>query len=61
MQYDALPESADQADDQIADQPEAAALHHPPRQPAGDDANNEYDQKALVRKEHGHPQSSSPR
>ena len=40
-------EGADDADDDIADQPEAAAFHDHAGQPAGDGADNQPNDKAL--------------
>src|SRR5215813_5603270 len=46
-------ESADQTDDQIANQSEAAALHNPTGQPAGNDADDQNDQETLIGQIHG--------
>jgi len=41
-------ECTDEADEQIADQSEAAALHHPARQIAGYDADNDDYEQTLI-------------
>ena len=43
-------EGADQADDQIADEPKSAALHDSAGQPAGNNSDDKDDEKALVGK-----------
>jgi hypothetical protein len=46
-------ERADHSDDQIPDETKAAASYNLTRQPAGDDANHDYDKETLVRQAHG--------
>src|SRR5262249_36037440 len=53
-------ESADQTDEQIANQPDAAALHTPPAQPPGNDADDKNDQETLMGKIHGLPPQPVP-
>src|ERR1700761_3644045 len=45
-------ESADQADQQIPDQPETSAFHHTAGEPPGNDSDKNNDQQALVGKMH---------
>ena len=46
-------ECADNTDNQVANKPEAAAPHDLARQPAGNDADHQYDDEAFIRKVHG--------
>jgi hypothetical protein len=46
-------ESADQADDKIANQAESAAARHTPGKPAGNNADDKDHQKTLIGKVHG--------
>ena len=43
---------ADQTDDQITHQSKTSPLHHPARQPSGDDSHNEDDEKTLIGQVH---------
>lgn len=53
-------ESADQTDDQIANQSEAAALHNPTGQPARNDTDDQNDQETLIGQIHGLPPQTVP-
>src|SRR5579862_344852 len=48
-------ERADQADDQIADEAKPTASHHAAGEPAGDNSDDDDDQKALIGKVHNRP------
>src|SRR5690348_6491807 len=50
---------ADQADDQIADQPKSAALHHSAGEPSRDNSDDQDDEETLVGKVHGQPPSKT--
>ncbi len=47
-------EGADQADNQVTDQAEAATRHHAAGQVAGDNSDDKDDEKALIGKIHSH-------
>src|SRR5215472_8337864 len=48
---------ADQANNQVTDQPKAAAFHQPAGEPPRDNADDQYDEKTLIGERHGQPPS----
>jgi hypothetical protein len=46
-------ERTDQTDEQVTDEPEAAALHHPASQPTGDNSDHDDDEETLIGQMHG--------